>query len=925
MHKTILTIIAAIAVTCPARAQEIAPLFPFQPAHDTPGNITNVRTWDGVSDAPAGANGFVVADGDHFVDGNGAEMRFIGTNLGMTGCFPSHEDADKLAKELTRYGINIVRMHYVSHRTPKNGYPVLNSFIEPVQLELFDYLFAKLKEQGIYVYFQLNIARKASGVNGLVNPGNLPYYKNGLDNFEYILINLQKRFHKEILTHVNPYTGIAYKDDPAITMFELANENSIVNSWYSPKHKFTALVEPYRGRLLEMWNRFLTDKYGTTAELKEAWGASDTKSGRTKAASSGQKVLETSSAPSGIWQLQETKRTMAGLQTVKATKKDNLESREYARLTVEKTDEGKAQPKLYCAGISLKRMQAYTVRFKARSDTPLKLTLRVGQRLSPYKAAGLQTAVNLGSRWQEYDFNFISLLDDNDIKITFSDFKDGCTADFADLTITEGINYVWPEGQSLENANVDWPYMYNRYIPWQRAKDWTEFIAEVESTYFRDLYFNVKNNIGVRQSVAGTQLCYGFNQPQAEMDYCDIHDYWCHPSFPEGKWSWTYWQLRNDAIVNSAGSYKDNGCPGATFVQMARARILGKPFTVSEYDQPNLNYYCAEGDLMLSAMAAFQNWSALMQFAWILDRDYNREYVNGMFDMCSAPQKLVHFPACWAMFVRGDVRKGNGQTTFAMPSSYERDIEAVALGQEAKAHREVESPLLKSLPLAVVSGRQLSERPDLFSGEGRTVIEDESDVPEGLKEAFDKKVMKSSTGEITWDWSNPKAGVFMVDTRRTKVFSGFIKGRSFTYSGMRLTPGRTRLDWMTLSLTQAHADGESRNRSLLAPGSYLLAATGVVRNTGQKIVNVPGPGGRISCSREDGGDPGTSPVLCEGVEAELAFAGLRGRVQCFALDPEGERTVEVPVTESPAGEAIIHIGPEYRTVWYEVIVKPRNN
>ena len=212
------------------------PLFPFQPTHNAPDNITNVRTWPGVDGRPAGSQGFISSEGDHFVDGEGNEIRFLGTQCGMTGCFPSHEQADKLAEEFTRYGINIVRMHYVSHRTPKDGYPVLDSFIEPVQLEKFDYFISRLKANGIYVYFQLNIARKFGRVNGFPDANKLPKYKNGVDNVNERMIELQKKFHKEILEHVNPYTGVAYKDETCISMMELANENSIIHCWFSKTH-----------------------------------------------------------------------------------------------------------------------------------------------------------------------------------------------------------------------------------------------------------------------------------------------------------------------------------------------------------------------------------------------------------------------------------------------------------------------------------------------------------------------------------------------------------------------------------------------------------------------------------------------------------------------------------------------------------------
>ncbi|MCQ2184868.1 MAG: hypothetical protein MJY62_05600, partial [Bacteroidales bacterium] len=54
MHKVVISSIFAILLSDIAGAQEFPALFPFQPTHNTPDNITNVCTWDGVSTAPAG-------------------------------------------------------------------------------------------------------------------------------------------------------------------------------------------------------------------------------------------------------------------------------------------------------------------------------------------------------------------------------------------------------------------------------------------------------------------------------------------------------------------------------------------------------------------------------------------------------------------------------------------------------------------------------------------------------------------------------------------------------------------------------------------------------------------------------------------------------------------------------------------------------
>jgi hypothetical protein len=43
------------------------------------------------------------------------------------------------------------------------------------------------------------------------------------------------------------------------------------------------------------------------------------------------------------------------------------------------------------------------------------------------------------------------------------------------------------------------------------------------------------------------------------------------------------------------------------------------------------------------------------------------------------------------------------------------------------------------------------------------------------------------------------------------------------------------------------------------------------------------------------------------------------KTRCFALDPRGDRKTEVPV-EAIAGGSKIGIGPQYKTVWYEIEV-----
>lgn len=881
---------------------DFAPLFPFQPTHNAPDNITNVRTWDGVSSDIAGSDGFISPEGDHFVDGNGNEIRFIGTQCGMTGCFPEHSAADRLVKEFTRYGINIVRMHYVSHRTPKNGYPVLDSFIEPMQLEKFDYFIAKLKENGIYVYFQLNIARKFGRVNGIENSHLLPKYKNGVDNTNERMIELQKMFHKEILEHVNPYTGIAYKDETCISMMEIANENSVIHSWFSPNHKFPDLVEPYKSEFVSKWNSFLLRKYGSTEAMKVAWLEGT--------GGDGSELMHDVLTEESVWDVRLSSDVSAKWGFKRPSKRDGTD-RNILRLSVGSATEKKVDLSLFYKGIRLER-SSYCLKFRIRTDSPMSVNVRVAQNHEPWINAGVKSTVRTDLEWKECKFNFSSPIEDDDIRLVFENFVPG-TIDIADISLTAGIEYELPAHQTLETASVDWPYKHEWSVIPRRAEDFIEFLSEIEAKYFAGMYDNIKHNLGIRHPVTGTQLGYGLNQPQAGMDYCDIHCYWCHPAFPGGKWDNNHFNVRNEAIINSFGH------PASTFTGVARSRLLGKPFTVSEFDIPNLNFYCAEADVMMAALGAFQNWSGLIQFSWILDTDYNRKHIWPQFDMCSAPQKLVHFPACYAMFVRGDVKKGEEDVVFAHQSSRSKDIKSVALRGASDGHGYYESQLMRSLPLAVVSGVQVEETPQLYNAEGKTLIRSEEDVPEHIRKAFEDKHVSSSTGELTWDWKETGAGYFMVDTQKTKVFSGFVRGRTFRYGGMTLAPGKSRLDWITLTLTKASGP-ESGQDDVLQPGNYLLAATGFVQNTDMKIVQVSDDPPKVSISQPDGGRLGTAPVLCEGIDARLSFDGVGGTMKCYALDPDGNRMQEVPVVSDENGKAVLEIGPEYKTIWYEITV-----
>ena len=83
-------------------------MFPFVPSYDSPDNVVNMSH---LLAAPAGKDGRIRVEGGHFVNDKG-RFKLHATNLTGPANFPTHEEAERLAARLARFGINCVRLHY---------------------------------------------------------------------------------------------------------------------------------------------------------------------------------------------------------------------------------------------------------------------------------------------------------------------------------------------------------------------------------------------------------------------------------------------------------------------------------------------------------------------------------------------------------------------------------------------------------------------------------------------------------------------------------------------------------------------------------------------------------------------------------------------------------------------------------------------
>lgn len=179
-------------------------------------------------DAPAGKYGFVKVRGAdyYFEKSPDKKVRFFGENVCQNATVPEKPQAVALADELAAAGFNAARLHQTSMLL--RGSPTDSAALNKRQLDKFDFLFAELKKRGIYTTIDFY-------ATGKLYPHEYDDVQYRGDNMKALFLLSDKaratlkRFISNFLEHVNPYTGVAYKNEPAIVFASVVNEDAIGN------------------------------------------------------------------------------------------------------------------------------------------------------------------------------------------------------------------------------------------------------------------------------------------------------------------------------------------------------------------------------------------------------------------------------------------------------------------------------------------------------------------------------------------------------------------------------------------------------------------------------------------------------------------------------------------------------------------------
>lgn len=232
---------------------------------------------------PAGKHGFCQVDGENFRFEDGTLAKFWGVIFNGASCFPTHEYAEQVATRLEQTGCNIIRLHQMDSEwaTPNlfrftaGKRMTTTRKLDERSMERLDYLIKCLKEHGIYAAVDMITYRKFKSEDGVAFAEEMWDNHKAYTLFDPTMIQLQKEFCTQFWNHVNPYTGLAYKDDPIFVFCDITNENDMFRPVKKGDYKWSR-IDHYDDMLRGMFHKWLAeqgieyDAYGCDLNSKDA-------------------------------------------------------------------------------------------------------------------------------------------------------------------------------------------------------------------------------------------------------------------------------------------------------------------------------------------------------------------------------------------------------------------------------------------------------------------------------------------------------------------------------------------------------------------------------------------------------------------------------------------------------------------------------
>jgi len=548
-------------------------------------------------------------------------VRLFGVNLAFGGNFPAEADASRIAKRLRRLGVNLVRLHHMDSwpdQRPEDAnsllttgpFPTLNQLTVRRMRAFLD----ALKAEGIYANLNLHVGYEfrpsIDQVPAWSSSRLMPEQSKPMHIFWPRMVDLQADYTRKVID------ALKLRDDPVLGMIEINNESSLAFAWQTPWGTTLddALRGEYRAEFQRQWNAFLRGNYANTEALAGAWGRGESR---------GPNILP------GAWTLEVHSPSQATLEVIT---QNGIPT---ARVRVSRGGHW-VFPKQ--VGFSLVPGEVYAAELEIRADLPAGVSrnadFTVMEDTSPWRWINGRS-ITVTNQWQKYRMVVRPTFAVNGtgrFMLNVQDFI-GVPVYIRNCTLQTTTGAGLAAGESLDAGNIS-VVPATEFATEARTNDYLDFLVETDRAYLSRMLAAAREATSKNVPVTGTQMGFGglvnFDS-HFDLDYIDEHFYLDHYDFPYQAWDARDWRMRDSSSV----------CDGASwYLNVAASRLAGRPYTVSEFNQPWPNTHAAEIDPLTAALGAFQDWDSIMHFAFAHSRNWDSGVPGGfnlIFDMTKLP------------------------------------------------------------------------------------------------------------------------------------------------------------------------------------------------------------------------------------------------------------------------------------------------
>ncbi len=859
IHRTLAPLVFLLAATGAAPAAQ-ADWFPF--AISVLSETVPAFDLSGLNEKPAGVSGRLVVKGEHFVDGKGRPVRLFGTNLTAEANFPDEADAPRIARRLAQLGVNVVRMHFLDNQwhaadptsslLPASNNPAKDGLNAPALARL-DRFIAALRAEGIFINLNLHVGRTYPGAEK-----DLPGMSKGVDNFMPAMIDELKTYAKLLLTHKNPHTSLTYRDDPAVAILEITNEDSLLlNPWW-----ITRAPEPVREVLRGRYLAWLKGRYADDKALAAAWGVDE--------GTTGPELL--AAVPLKKWIVE---RHQGSEHTTAPLEEDGI------RWTATKPGAVGWAVQINTGKLTLEAGKKYAVSFEARSPSGTALHLSASENGGDYGNLGLGESVTPGAEWKAFTFTFSpGRVIPEGSRLSLSLNNHTGTVDLRRMSLHQVSSGFLKPGQTLATGTVPLP---DSGASLAVRGDFLAFLAQVEIDFALGMKKYLKDDLGCPQMISHSHVLFGgvmgARRESLVSDFVDTHGYWQHPGWDDGyNWTKDHWHIGNTSQIKAAD--------GGTLAELAMQRPAGKPYSVSEYDIPAPSDFTAEMWPMFSAMAGHQDWSALYHYTFAHGRaDYLADKMGNHFNATGHPAKLGLMPFAAAVFRLGLVPAGTSTVTLSAGEAPLLDLTTKMNGALWGSWRDLWKTQDPATGLLALQHRTSLA----FLGGGTGV-----------------SLQRSGSGSPPWQW-DVKRGTFLLTAPAARVWCGEIGGQTLAAGDATCRTAALPAPAPQGTVALVALDGKPLAESKRALLTALRRAEneGVAWNAARNSVDA---------------NWGHSPAGVVGLTATLTLNEFGWKVT--PLSPDGQpkgppRATGGRLSTSPLrSTSTVEISPADATIWY---------